>query len=98
MKESNVDIKNLIVLKKEEHVEHYDQVLFYVRAYNIEDDMQIKLKHETGFKNGELVMTSQEEFKNQILKEYYVKIINIWKEGVLYKIKNSKKTNANIWY
>lgn len=94
LKESNLDIKNLIVLKKEKHIEHYDQVLFYIRAYNIEDNMQIKLKHEIGFNNGELVMTSQKEFKNEILEEYFVDIINSWKEGVVYHIK-AAKNNVN---
>lgn len=73
-------------LKKEVDIEHYDQVLFYIRAYNIEDELQIQLKHQVEFENGDLVMCTQEPLKTELLEKYTVNVVNSWKEGALYKI------------
>lgn len=86
LRENNIDIKQLNVLKKEVDIEHYDQVLFYIRAYNIEDELQIQLKHQVEFENGDLVMCTQEPLKTELLEKYTVNVVNSWKEGALYKI------------
>lgn len=87
LKENNIDIQQLIVLKEEKNIEHYDQVLFYIRAYNIENNRQLTLKHEVLFEEGDIVMCSQEALKIKILELYAVDTINTWQQGVLYKIK-----------
>ncbi|HEY9115098.1 MAG TPA: glycosyltransferase family 39 protein [Bacteroidales bacterium] len=82
------DISRLTIVKKESHIEHYDQVLFYMRAYEKEKNYQIKLTQETSFQPGELLMCSNPELKEFILNSYSVDTVNSWQNGLLCRINN----------
>jgi hypothetical protein len=88
LKTNKPDIKRLTVFKKEVHEQHYDQVLFYIRAYEQRDNYHIRLTQEMDFQKDEMVMACKQEDKGNIQKKYSIKVINTWKNGVLYQIKN----------
>ena len=77
-------INKLVVFKKEKEIEHFDQVLFYIRRYNIENQFQIKLSSSLNFEKGDLVMCSKN--KQEVSQKYNVETVEVWKQGVVYKI------------
>jgi len=79
-------INNIKVFKIEKHKRHYDQVLFYKRAYEKTLDYKISIVSENSFGPGDFVIATRKEIKNIILEKYRVEEINNWKSGSLFKI------------
>ncbi len=84
--ENAPEIKKLTVYKKEEHEEHYDQLLFYVRAFEEEHGYQIRMTREMKFKSGEMVLVFREEDKVFIQQQYKAVPLRSWKGVVLFRI------------
>jgi 4-amino-4-deoxy-L-arabinose transferase-like glycosyltransferase len=88
LEKNRPDIKYFTVFKKENHEEHYDQVLFYIRAYEQQNNHHIKLTQEMNFKKDEIVMICKQLDKVSIQKDYLVEEIDTWQTGTLYRIKD----------
>ncbi len=85
------DIKELTVFKKEKNPELYDQVLFYKRAFEIENKMQISITNNLHFSKNTNVMAFKGEDKAMIEKIYLTKVLNNWNGGVVYNIVGEKQ-------
>ncbi len=92
LKTSGINLNNLKVLKAVETQEHYDQILFYIRGYNLQNGWQITMSDQINFDAGDLVMCSQKNLKENLLNAYDIEIVNTWKNGSLYSIKQAKPT------
>lgn len=87
LKQHRPDVDRLTVFKQEEHLEHYDQVLFYMRAYKLQYGYDIKLSHTPDFKAGERVMVCKQNLKEQIESHYLAETLHTWRDGNLLLIK-----------
>lgn len=88
LKINRPDIKSLTVYKKEHNDALYDQVLFYIRAYEQQNNYHIRLTQEMNFQKNEIVMVCKQEDKEKLQAKYSVKEINNWKDGVIFQIVN----------
>lgn len=86
LKINRPDIKSLTVYKKEHNDALYDQVLFYIRAYEQQNNYHIRLTQEMNFQKDEIVMVCKQEDQEKIRDHYSVKELNRWKAGNLYQI------------
>lgn len=86
LRQHRPNLKKLTVYKIENHVEHYDQVLFYVRSYKINYGYNIKLTHEPEFKIGEVVVVCKPVNKEELSKLYKIKEIDSWYNGSTFVI------------
>jgi hypothetical protein len=84
------EINKLKVFKIEKHIRHYDQVLFYKKAYEKQNDYEINISSDSSFNNGDYVLAVKNELKSIINNNYSVQEINKWKSGTLYKIISRK--------
>jgi hypothetical protein len=82
------DIKNLTVFKIEHNEALYDQVLFYIRAYEEKDQYHVRLTQEMNFQKDEIVMVCKQEDQIKLFENYSVKVLNSWKAGNLVQILN----------
>jgi 4-amino-4-deoxy-L-arabinose transferase-like glycosyltransferase len=87
LKQNRPDIKKLTVFKQEDHPEHYDQVLFYLRAYNLQHGYDIHLSHKPNFETAEVVMVCKQNLKDQIESHYLAETLHTWRDGSLLLIK-----------
>jgi hypothetical protein len=88
LKINKPEIKSLTVFKKEHNEALYDQVLFYIRAYEHENNYHIRLTQEMNFQKDEIVMVSKQEDQEKIRDNYFLKELNSWKTGSLVRILN----------
>jgi 4-amino-4-deoxy-L-arabinose transferase-like glycosyltransferase len=86
LKTINPEIKILTVYKKEHHEALYDQVLFYIRAYEEQDQYHIRLTQEMNFQKNEIVMVGKPEDQDKILDQYSVRILDSWRSGRVFQI------------
>lgn len=84
------DIKKITVYKKENHTEHYDQVLFYKRAFYIEKKTEIEIKQTPDFNIGEFVLVCKEELQTLLVESYTTEVVHENDIGTLYKILDQK--------
>lgn len=95
LKQYRPEIKNLTVFKKEDHEEHYDQLLFYMRAYKHQYEYDVRLTQDLHFETGEMVMVCKQNDKEQIQKKYVVQQIDTWRNGTLFLIINKVSVIAS---
>lgn len=79
------EMKKFTVYKKEKSSGHYDQLLFYTRAFEIEEGYQIRITQETTFSKNEIVVAHRKVL-NQIKQKYQIQEINKWKEGLVFQV------------
>ena len=80
------NIQKLTVFKVENHSEHYDQVLFYKRAFLLEKGIDIVIKQIPQFIVGEYILVCKDELQTLLLKEFVTEVVFQNKIGVLHKI------------
>lgn len=86
LKTARPEIKILSVYKKEQNQALYDQVLFYIRAFEEQDNYHIRLTQEMNFQKNEIVMVSRAEDQEKINDQFSVKVVDSWRSGKLYQI------------
>jgi 4-amino-4-deoxy-L-arabinose transferase-like glycosyltransferase len=70
--------------------EHYDEILFYKRAYKYSDNFDVSITASDELKSGEVIMTCQQEHIDTIEKKYNYDVIDKWNKNILYKITGKK--------
>jgi 4-amino-4-deoxy-L-arabinose transferase-like glycosyltransferase len=77
--------QNTTIFKREQSPEHFDQVLFYIRALEKDQGGRISIKAKPHFSTKEHVIVSQDKLKQEIDSLYYFRIIDL-----------NKKTNTEL--
>lgn len=80
------NLENITIFKKEDHPEHYDQVLFYKKAFLLEKNILVELKQSPVFKTSELVIVCKNELKTILKDTYNTEGIYETEVGGLYRI------------
>jgi 4-amino-4-deoxy-L-arabinose transferase-like glycosyltransferase len=86
MKSAHPKIKKIVVLKASDHPEHFDQVLFYKRAYELEHGYSIRISQRCDLSAGDFACTMQPAFLDSIAKNYSAEKLDEWNFVRLYKI------------
>ncbi len=83
---NNPNFKELTIFKIENNIEHYDQVLFYKRAFFIEKGVDVIIKHVPQFIIGEYVLVCKKELQDLLEKEFLSEVVFQNEIGILYQI------------
>lgn len=87
------EIHDLGILKTEEHIEHFDQIRFYARAFEIEDGLHTSITEyfqQVKLAPGAYVMTTQQQHKDSLNANYQLKVLDEWKSGSFYRVEAVK--------
>ncbi len=84
--------KSIQIFKNEAHPAHYDQLMFYIRRYNREEDCRFKLVQEPAFQPNDRVLISKPETLESVAKEYSFTELHRGKHGRLLRIDSELAT------
>ncbi|MEM6632383.1 MAG: glycosyltransferase family 39 protein [Bacteroidota bacterium] len=88
--QSRPELDSLKILKNESYTEHYDPVLFYIRAFQHEQKLgKIELIKAPPFSPGEWVMVAKPEDMAQIDSLYAYTLEEIWQDARLIYIEDT---------
>lgn len=74
-----------------EHAEHYDQIKFYQRSLEHNDNISIRIKNQQQeLQAGEYIAVCDQKLKDTINANWTVSIQEKWKNCVLYELKSRK--------
>ena len=90
LRRSRPQVKQLSVFMRERDIEHYDQVLFYVRAYEMTHDYRIRLTQEMSFESDEKVTVCKPEDRENLKSLYVVEETDQWNGCSLLRIKGPR--------
>jgi 4-amino-4-deoxy-L-arabinose transferase-like glycosyltransferase len=86
IQQSKSEIKSLTILKKEETSAHFDQLLFYTRAYQ-KKGLQTTVRADLdSLPVGTILLTSQQPFKDSLEVHYHTELLEQWYQGNMYRI------------